>query len=85
MPELPEVETIRKGLEKKVRGKRVNKVIIRSEKAIKAPSSPDEFIKKIEGRKLSEFKRKGKYLILELDCKDSLIIHLKMTGRLIYS
>ncbi len=85
MPELPEVETIRKGLEKKVRGKRVNKVIIKSEKAIKVPSSPDEFIKKIEGRKLSEIKRKGKYLILELDCKDSLIIHLKMTGRLIYS
>lgn len=85
MPELPEVETIREGLEKKVRGKRVNKVIIRSEKAIKAPSSPGEFIEKIEGRRLSEIRRRGKYLILELDSKDSLIIHLKLTGRLIYS
>lgn len=85
MPELPEVETIREGLEKKVKGKRVNRVIIRSEKAIKAPSSLGEFIKKIEGRRLSKIRRRGKYLILELDCKDSLIIHLKMTGRLIYS
>lgn len=85
MPELPEVETIRRDLEKKVRGKRVNKVIIRSEKAIKTPSSPDEFIRKIEGRVLSGIKRRGKYLILELDCKDSLIIHLRLTGRLIYS
>ncbi len=85
MPELPEVETIREGLEKKVRGKRVNKVMIRSEKAIKAPSSPDEFTRKIEGRRFSEIKRKGKYLILKLDSKDSLIIHLRMTGRLIYS
>jgi len=85
MPELPEVETIRKGLEKKVRGKRVNKVIIRNEKAIKAPSSPGQFIRKIEGRRLSGIRRKGKYLILELDSKDSLIIHLRLTGRLIYS
>jgi formamidopyrimidine-DNA glycosylase len=85
MPELPEVETIREGLEKKVKGKRVSKVIIKSEKSIKAPSSPGEFIRKIEGRILSEIRRRGKYLILELDSKDSLIIHLKMTGRLIYS
>lgn len=85
MPELPEVETIREGLEKKVKGKRVNKIIIKSEKSIKAPSSPGEFIRKIEGRILSEIRRRGKYLILELDSKDSLIIHLKMTGRLIYS
>lgn len=85
MPELPEVETIREGLEKKVKGKRVSKIIIRSEKAIKAPSSPGEFIRKVEGRSLSEIRRRGKCLILELDSKDSLIIHLKLTGRLIYS
>lgn len=85
MPELPEVETIREGLEKKVRGKRVNKVIVRNEKAIKSPSSPGRFIGKIEGRRFSKIRRRGKYLILELDSKDRLIIHLKMTGRLIYS
>ena len=85
MPELPEVETIRKGLEKKIKGKRVNKVIIRNKKAIKAPSSPGEFIRKVEGRKFSEIRRRGKYLILKLDSKDSLIIHLRMTGQLIYS
>ena len=85
MPELPEVETIREGLERKVKGKRVKRLLVRNEKAIKSPSSPGEFIRKIEGRILSEIRRRGKYLILELDSKDSLIIHLRMTGRLIYS
>jgi len=85
MPELPEVETIRRDLEKRVKGKRVEKVVIKSEKFIKAPSSIAEFIERMKGRTLSEIKRRGKYLILELDSKDNLIIHLKLTGRLIYS
>lgn len=85
MPELPEVETIRKDLERRVKGKRVEKIIIKNEKFIKMPSLPSDFITRIEGRILSKIKRRGKYLILELDSKDNLIIHLKLTGRLIYS
>jgi len=85
MPELPEVETIRRDLEKRVRGKRVEKVVIKSEKFIKVPSSIAEFIERMKGRTLSKIKRRGKYLILELDSKDNLIIHLKLTGQLIYS
>ena len=85
MPELPEVETIREGLDKEVKGKRIRKVLIANEKAIKAPSSPGEFVRRIEGRTFSEIRRRGKCLILELDSEDSLIIHLRLTGRLIYS
>jgi len=59
--------------------------VVKSEKSIKMPPSPAEFIAGIEKRKLSEIRRRGKYLILELDSKDDLIIHLKLTGRLICS
>ena len=46
MPELPEVETIRQGLEKRVKGKRIEKVLIENEKSIKLPS-PAEFVSRI--------------------------------------
>ena len=84
MPELPEVETIREGLEKRVKGKRIEKVLIKNEKSIKLPS-PAQFVSRIEGKVISEIKRRGKYLILKLDSKDNLVIHLKLTGRLLYS
>lgn len=85
MPELPEVETIVQGLKKRVKGKKVRKIVVKSEKSIKMPPSSAEFIARIERRKLRKIRRRGKYLILELDSKDNLIIHLKLTGRLIYS
>ncbi len=84
MPELPEVETIRQGLEERVKGKRIEKVLIKNEKPIKLPS-PTEFVKRIEGKVIGEIRRRGKYLILSLDSKDNLVIHLKLTGRLLYS
>jgi len=84
MPELPEVETIRRDLEEKVRGKRIERVIIKNEKSVKVPS-PREFIQKMERKVLDEMHRRGKYLILGLDSEDSLVLHLGMTGSLIYS
>ena len=84
MPELPEVETIRRDLEEKVRGKRIERVIIKNEKSVKVPS-PREFIQKMERKVLDEMHRRGKYLILGLDSEDTLVLHLGMTGRLIYS
>jgi len=84
MPELPEIETIRRDLEEKVRGKRIERVIIKNEKSVKVPS-PREFIQKMERKVLVEMHRRGKYLILGLDSEDALVLHLGMTGRLIYS
>jgi len=83
MPELPEVETIKKDLEEKVKGKRVKRVKIKNEKCIKAPS-PVEFVKRIENKIFREIQRRGKFLIVKLDSLDALIIHLKLTGQLIY-
>lgn len=84
MPELPEVETIRRDLEEQVEGKRIEKVIIKNEKSVKVPS-PREFIQKMERKVFDEMHRRGKYLILRLDSEDSLVLHLGMTGSLIYS
>jgi len=84
MPELPEVETIRRGLEQKVKGKRIERLMVRNEKSVKTPPS-SEFVQKIQGKVFSQMHRRGKYLILGLDSGDSLVLHLGMTGRLIYS
>ena len=84
MPELPEVETIKRDLEEKIKGKKVEKVVVVNDKCIKMPAS-GEFISGIEGRLFQQIKRRGKYLIIELDSGDNLVIHLKLTGRLIYS
>ncbi len=83
MPELPEVETVRRGLQKKVRDKEIKEAIIKVSKIIQIPSA-EEFIARVKGKKIREVDRRGKYIIIHLDSKDKLIIHLGMTGILIY-
>ena len=63
MPELPEVETVRAILEKRVVGKTVRDVLIRYEKIIKNTSS-EEFAARLKGAKLTDISRRGKYLLL---------------------
>lgn len=84
MPELPEVETIKRELEKAVKGKKIVEVIISNSKVIKEPRK-GEFVKGLEGKTIKSILRKGKLLILELSSGKSLTIHLKMTGQLVYS
>jgi formamidopyrimidine-DNA glycosylase len=83
MPELPEVETIKKELEKVVLGKKILEVIINNPKVIKEPQK-EEFVKQIKGVIIKNVLRKAKLLILELSNQKSLCIHLKLTGQLIY-
>lgn len=82
MPELPEVETIRRQLEKVLIGKTVKSVEVRFGKKINLPAS--KFVAKLRGAKFLAIRRRAKLLILDLDNKMSLLIHLKMTGRLLY-
>jgi len=84
MPELPEVETIRKGLEKKILGKKVKKVEVNTERMLKQ-LSPRRFREEIEGKSFKEIIRRGKYLILVLSSGKKIVIHLRMTGQLIYA
>lgn len=83
MPELPEVETIRRDLEKVLIGLKIKDVKINVPGVIKEPI-PENFRKEIIGKEFRQILRRGKYLILSLSGGRYLVIHLKMTGQLIY-
>ena len=83
MPELPEVETIKRELEKAVLGKKINEVCVHHPTVIRQPSV-DKFKKGLAGASFKKILRKAKVLILELSNGKSLVIHLKMTGQLVY-
>jgi formamidopyrimidine-DNA glycosylase len=83
MPELPEVETIRRELHRKVKDKEIKFVTVNNPKIVKKPSI-SEFCTQIEGKVFKNINRRGKYLIIELDSGKKLVIHLGMTGLLIY-
>ncbi|MBU6140764.1 MAG: bifunctional DNA-formamidopyrimidine glycosylase/DNA-(apurinic or apyrimidinic site) lyase [Proteobacteria bacterium] len=78
MPELPEVETIRRGLENIV-GKKITN-IFRSEKKLRLNSSLD--FQALKGAKISKISRRARYLIINFSDGLSLIIHLGMSGRI---
>jgi len=82
MPELPEVETIRRGLEKKILGKKVMRVEINTDRMVKEPS-PRRFKKQVKGKIFEQVFRRGKYLILVLSSGKKIVVHLRMTGQLI--
>ncbi|MBM3250594.1 MAG: bifunctional DNA-formamidopyrimidine glycosylase/DNA-(apurinic or apyrimidinic site) lyase [Candidatus Omnitrophica bacterium] len=83
MPELPEVETIKRELARAVLGKKITGVIVHHSKVIREPGL-EKFKKGIEGATIRNILRQAKVLILELSNGKSLVIHLKMTGQLIY-
>ena len=83
MPELPEVETIKRELEKAVLGKKITEVCVHNPAVIRQPSV-DKFKKELSGVSIKNILRKAKVLILELSNGKSLVIHLRMTGQLIY-
>jgi len=83
MPELPEVETIKRELEKAVLGKKITAVMINNPQVIKQPKK-EEFTKELKNTAIKSILRKGKLLILELSSGQSLAIHLRMTGQLVY-
>ncbi|EGO65781.1 bifunctional DNA-formamidopyrimidine glycosylase/DNA-(apurinic or apyrimidinic site) lyase [Acetonema longum] len=81
MPELPEVETIRRNLESHIVDKQITAVDIFLPRLVKWPSA-DEFRARVLKKKINRLERKGKYLLLRLQGDITLIIHLRMTGQL---
>ncbi len=81
MPELPEVETIRRGLEREAVGKRFKSVEVHGTRTVRRQSKK-EFIERLTGAKVKSVKRRGKYLLIDLDSSDLLVIHLRMSGQL---
>jgi len=81
MPELPEVETVRRGLADAVTGRRVTDVAIH-ERRLRKPLARD-FAAALTGRRIEQVHRRAKYLLLELDDGASWLVHLGMTGTLV--
>ena len=79
MPELPEVETTRRGIEPHVTGVRISEVIVKRHD-LRQPVS--ETIPAVEGRTISGVSRRSKYLLLAVDDGSTLLIHLGMSGSL---
>ena len=84
MPELPEVETIKRQLTRKISSKKITEVIISREKLIKE-IPPQTFQVRVEGKSIKEVSRRGKVLIIKLEDKLFIIFHLRISGWLTLS
>jgi formamidopyrimidine-DNA glycosylase len=82
MPELPEVETIRKELGELAQGKEIREVIVLESTPLKGVSS-SQFCEVLKGRVVKEVRRRGKILLFKAP-PYFLLVHLKLTGRLLY-
>jgi formamidopyrimidine-DNA glycosylase len=81
MPELPEVETVRRALEPVLVGRRLERIEIRDPRIVR-PLEPVEVAAELEGERVSAMERRGKYLLLRFESGRVLLIHLRMTGSL---
>ncbi len=82
MPELPEVETVRRQLQKSIAGKTIKSVKVVYPKVVHGMSVPI-FVRVLNGRKIKEIGRQGKLVLMRLSGDETLVVHLKMTGRLL--
>lgn len=84
MPELPEVETVRRGLERTVVGRLITRVEVGRQRTVRRTSA-DAVINGLTGATVLAAERRGKYLLAPLDTGDTLMVHLRMTGQLLLS
>ena len=82
MPELPEVETVRRGLERLIIGRTIADAASDTPKSF--PNAPADVTQFLVGAKVVSVARRAKILLIELNSKYSLVIHLKMTGQLVF-
>jgi formamidopyrimidine-DNA glycosylase len=82
MPELPEVETIRRQLEPSITGRVIEAVRVIDERWTR-PVAPAEVEQAVAGRRIEAVERRGKYLLLRLEGDRTLAMHLRMTGNLL--
>ena len=82
MPELPEVETIRRVIEPQIQGCRIAEITINRPEVVAHPGA-DEFCRRLAGARISHMERRGKFLIIRLADGGQVILHLRMTGCLL--
>jgi formamidopyrimidine-DNA glycosylase len=83
VPELPEVETIRRDIDKEFVNKKIRRVDVSGARSVRRHGTANDFISKVEGRKVVATRRRGKYLLLKLDSGNVLVAHLGMSGQLL--
>lgn len=84
MPELPEVETIKRDLEKQITGKMIRRIEINLPRIARKHCNQDEIAIRAEERTIKEVGRRGKFLLFYLNSSDILIFHLGMTGQILF-
>lgn len=82
MPELPEVETVRRGLNALIIGKTITSQLHDTPKGF--PNSPADVEQFLIGAKVTDVRRRAKVLLIDLSSQYTLVIHLKMTGQMVY-
>jgi formamidopyrimidine-DNA glycosylase len=82
MPELPEVETVCRQLEPELEGRRIDSLEVLDARWCR-PVAAAELEGSVAGRTVERLGRRGKYLLLGLDCGQTLVMHLRMTGNLV--
>jgi formamidopyrimidine-DNA glycosylase len=80
MPELPEVETVRRGLALRMSGRQIVRAELRRPD-LRRPFPPD-LAERLQGARIGELSRRGKYILIELDESGTLLLHLGMSGRI---
>src|SRR5437660_12003615 len=83
MPELPEVESVRRQLEPALVGRRFERVSIDDVRLVR-PYEPAEVAAELEGERVAAVERRGKYLVVRFESRRVLLIHLRMTGSLLH-
>ena len=82
MPELPEVETVRRGLVAHVQGRRIRSVRVLHDRAVRRHlGGADDFQRVLAGRVVADVRRRGKYLWWALEVGDAVLAHLGMSGQ----
>lgn len=84
MPELPEVEQIKRTLAGKVEGARIEQVEVLLDRIIRAPRDPQAFSRLLTGKVIKQLERRGKYLLVQLSDHWTMVVHLRMTGQLLF-
>jgi formamidopyrimidine-DNA glycosylase len=83
MPELPEVEVVRRDLDREVAGKKIKAVETNGARTVRRHKNRAEFAARLEGKRVTGVGRRGKYLLVRLEGGEVLVIHLGMSGQLL--
>jgi formamidopyrimidine-DNA glycosylase len=82
MPELPEVETVRRSLLERIVGQTIRSVQVRDFRGVLGDDRAEDVTARVQGRTVQGIRRRAKYLFVDLDDGTALVVHLRMTGRL---